>query len=98
MTDIPSSRSDFLMRKSDELLRETAELTALIEAAGQRLADVAAELAQCEGRIALDPRFGVGTWFTAYETALDAFPRRLTARQLCERSRLLAGFVKDAEE
>lgn len=89
---------DFLMRKSDDLLRESAELTALIEVAGQRLADVAAELAQREGRVALDPRFGVGTWLTAYETALDAFPRRLTARELAERSRLLVGFMDDAEE
>jgi hypothetical protein len=98
MKDISSKiHRDFLMRKSDDLLRESAELTALIEVAGLRLADVSAELAQREGRVALDPRFGVGTWLTAYEAALDAFPRRLTARELAERSRLLVGFVDDAE-
>ena len=90
-------RSDFRMRKSCELLRESAELTALIEVAGQRLAEVASELAIREGRSALDPRFGVGTWLTAYEMALSSFPRRLSARELALRARLLVGFLDEAE-
>jgi len=97
MTDpvtLSSSQSlDFRMRKSADLLRESAELTALIEVAGQRLADVANELAALEGRVALDPRFGVGTWFTAYEQALDGYPRRLTAKDLSLRASLLRGLV-----
>lgn len=85
---------DFRMRKSAELLRESAELTALIEVAGQRLADVCAELTALEGRIALDPRFGVGTWFTAYEQALSSYPRRLSGQDLSLRASLLQGLAE----
>lgn len=89
-----TSRSDFRMRKSpDELLREAAALTALIEAAGQRLAAVAVELGRAEGQDAvLDPRFGIGTWSSAYESALSSFPRRLGASDLAQRASLLTDF------
>ena len=89
-----TDRSDFRMRKSsDELLREAAALTALIEAAGQRLAAVAVELGRAEGRAAvLDPRFGLGTWSSAYELALSSFPRRLAASELAQRAALLTDF------
>jgi hypothetical protein len=89
-----TDRSDFRMRKSaDELVREAAALTALIEAAGQRLAAVAVELGRAEGQDAvLDPRFGLGTWSSAYESALSSFPRRLRASELAQRAALLADF------
>lgn len=91
---LTDTRSDFRMRKSpDALLREAAALTALIEAAGQRLAAVAVELGRVEGQAAvLDPRFGLGTWQSAYESALSSFPRRLGAAELAQRATLLADF------
>lgn len=111
MSLLPVSRPrNFRMRKSasastprprsrptaDELLAEAGQLEAVIVAAGERLALVADELRRHRrSPAALDPRWGLGTWQTAYEVALGALRRPMTQQEFEICCRLQKGFMED---
>lgn len=81
----------------DELLAEAGQLEAVIVAAGERLALVADELRRHRRSPAeLDPRWGLGTWQTAYEIALAALQRPMTQAEFELCCLLLEGFREDS--
>jgi hypothetical protein len=82
---------------ADELLAEAGRLEAVIVAAGERLALVADELRRHRrSPVALDPRWGLGTWQTAYEIALGALRRPMTQQEFELCCLLLDGFREDS--